>query len=670
MQQNALTLIQSDVAFAIQSELEQILWKPCFYRRIEEFRRRIRKYASAVSSPDQRVRQHFVQVSNDFRQFLNESTIFYEQLHTFFRTSLEQPPQHHENDPEKREKNRQSCHRCLIFLGDLARYKELHNQKSKKDFTKAEEYYHKAIAVLPESGNPHNQLAVLATYSDAECIAVYRYCRSLMVPIPFATSLENLMLLFEKNRQRMASKAKTRTLYQTPIDVHSPYKDKSSKLRAFLEKVIYLYGILFTSTNAKLVYPREDQASLMKDFQELLAANGIGDALVLKLVIINIFLIVRLQKSAETAAGENASHAVSMFFDCSSQIIERILSGCNLAQLSSNASTGGGLPPSFRLLGPLGVCCDYLSTNPKLFLSQLNSHQSSSHFMAKLGLLAKKVDTAAILNEDFEFNLQMKQQLKETIELCGFLPLQNCEDECYSPSSNANASLKTKSSKKNTKANALPERIAMLARIHHLTCLYKQFNELRSPQKPIISEISAAPKESSQNTTIDEESHENNNEDHEMTNSGNDEDEDEVIVFRPQQQSQNQMRGFEQLSGSPPLTQQQTKQPHASSSFNTCPMDFTMPGSSSSSLFGHSTSTTAEPFSMFGTGFGWSSSTAGTTASSSSTTFNIPSFLDSTMQELEAIENHTNLYEAEESRYVPIACVCVGAILRDVGQYI
>jgi hypothetical protein len=27
--------------------------------------------------------------------------------------------------------------------------------------------------VLPSSGNPHNQLAVLATYNDAEFIAVY-----------------------------------------------------------------------------------------------------------------------------------------------------------------------------------------------------------------------------------------------------------------------------------------------------------------------------------------------------------------------------------------------------------------------------------------------------------------------------------------------------------------
>lgn len=56
--------------------------------------------------------------------------------------------------------------------------------------------------MLPSSGNPHNQLAVLATYTDAECVSVYRYCRSLMIENPFQTAHENLTLLFEKNKQK------------------------------------------------------------------------------------------------------------------------------------------------------------------------------------------------------------------------------------------------------------------------------------------------------------------------------------------------------------------------------------------------------------------------------------------------------------------------------------
>ncbi|CAM9960132.1 unnamed protein product, partial [Choristocarpus tenellus] len=95
-----------------------------------------------------------------------------------------------------------SVNRCLIFLGDLCRYQELHGESSTKDWTGTERFYHQALSVLPTSGNPHNQLAVVATYTNAECVAVYRYCRSLMILHPFHTARENLMLLYEKNRLR------------------------------------------------------------------------------------------------------------------------------------------------------------------------------------------------------------------------------------------------------------------------------------------------------------------------------------------------------------------------------------------------------------------------------------------------------------------------------------
>ncbi|GBG59469.1 hypothetical protein CBR_g38493 [Chara braunii] len=98
-----------------------------------------------------------------------------------------------------------SCHRCLIYLGDLTRYKELHSSNGlAKDYSVAAGYYLQAAALWPSSGNPHHQLAVLATYVDDEVMAVYRYFRSLAVDIPFLTARENLTLLFEKNREAYA----------------------------------------------------------------------------------------------------------------------------------------------------------------------------------------------------------------------------------------------------------------------------------------------------------------------------------------------------------------------------------------------------------------------------------------------------------------------------------
>jgi hypothetical protein len=42
------------------------------------------------------------------------------------------------------------------------------------------------------------QLAILASYSGDELVAVYRYFRSLAVDNPFATARDNLIVAFEK----------------------------------------------------------------------------------------------------------------------------------------------------------------------------------------------------------------------------------------------------------------------------------------------------------------------------------------------------------------------------------------------------------------------------------------------------------------------------------------
>lgn len=42
------------------------------------------------------------------------------------------------------------------------------------------------------------QLAILASYSNDELVAIYRYFRSLAVESPFATARDNLIIAFEK----------------------------------------------------------------------------------------------------------------------------------------------------------------------------------------------------------------------------------------------------------------------------------------------------------------------------------------------------------------------------------------------------------------------------------------------------------------------------------------
>ena len=91
----------------------------------------------------------------------------------------------------------------LTAMREHARYQtNVPSAKAVKDWSNAEQYYRTAARVHPAGGNAHNQLAVLATYRNDELSAVYHYFRSLAVAEPFLIARENLLLLFEQNRQR------------------------------------------------------------------------------------------------------------------------------------------------------------------------------------------------------------------------------------------------------------------------------------------------------------------------------------------------------------------------------------------------------------------------------------------------------------------------------------
>ncbi|XP_071845720.1 nonsense-mediated mRNA decay factor SMG5-like isoform X1 [Apostichopus japonicus] len=108
---------------------------------------------------------------------------------------------HHEsNNPRAITWAEKACHRCLIYLGDLARYQKdldgLHVHYI------AERYYHQALALNPELGMPHNQLGTLAGNSHEGVDAAYHYMRCWLYDVPFEGAIANLEKSLEKNCKR------------------------------------------------------------------------------------------------------------------------------------------------------------------------------------------------------------------------------------------------------------------------------------------------------------------------------------------------------------------------------------------------------------------------------------------------------------------------------------
>ncbi|GMP97763.1 hypothetical protein CsSME_00045897 [Camellia sinensis var. sinensis] len=219
MRENYEAIVLEDHAFSEQHEIEYALWQ-LHYRRIEELRAHLSAaLASAGSATSQNGKgatrpgpDRIAKIRTQFKTFLSEATGFYHDLMVKIRSKYGLPLGYFSDDQQNQilsqdgnisaevMKGLVSCHRCLIYLGDLGRYKGLYGEGESKarDFAAASSYYMQASSLWPSSGNPHHQLAILASYSGDELLTIYRYFRSLAVDNPFSTARDNLIIAFEK----------------------------------------------------------------------------------------------------------------------------------------------------------------------------------------------------------------------------------------------------------------------------------------------------------------------------------------------------------------------------------------------------------------------------------------------------------------------------------------
>lgn len=358
MRENYEAIILEDHEFSEAHEIEHALWH-LHYKRIEEFRARMRSAAMAANSniPSQGGksvvrRDQIHKIRSIFKSFLSEATGFYHELILKIRARYRFPVDYFTHQGEDYlgsiddktkcvdlRKAQVSCHRCLIYLGDLARYKELYGEgeSSGRDFSVAASYYVQAASLWPSSGNPHHQLAILATYMGDELVAVYRYFRSLAVEIPFSTARDNLIIIFDKNRQHysqllpeMEVSATKQTLTKSGGgrgrgrgDARFKEQKQGSAIakrkqvniselnKAFRIRFVRLNGILFTRTSLEIF--DEVCSSAINEFEELLTPGpnsemGIGldtlvngstvsGLLVLQIVSILIFTVHNISET-------------------------------------------------------------------------------------------------------------------------------------------------------------------------------------------------------------------------------------------------------------------------------------------------------------------------------------------------------------------------------------
>jgi hypothetical protein len=170
------------------------------------------------------------------------------------------------------------------------------------------------------------QLAVLATYVDAELLAVYHYCRSILVEEPFVSSLDNLASLFEKNAEaiRRDPTGNAGAIVGNPDKMR---RSGSLTAKKFMANYVHLQGILFKWTRECQSYrwnlvtsPRsppeqinvdefvESLHSLLEEYDQLLANSAVSEQLLIKLLVIGIFGVHFSSAAGISSAYEPSTH--------------------------------------------------------------------------------------------------------------------------------------------------------------------------------------------------------------------------------------------------------------------------------------------------------------------------------------------------------------------------
>ncbi|KAJ3664810.1 hypothetical protein Zmor_000353 [Zophobas morio] len=225
-----------------------------------------------------------------------------------------------------------SVHQCLIYLGDLSRYRLEVNPKSEPIL--AFRYYLQAISFKSDHGMPHNQMGTLAMNRNKFLDAVYHYMRCLACTVSFEGTINNLHSLFDKN---------SKYLEQLPLEPNPDcisQTDKNDQLKRFIARFLLLIDIWYFNKKVTKVYSLchqtykdlEECLSLLKTTNEscesptesetdsVTSPELLSNDMIFKIVVICLLCISKLQKTGHN----QVSTAVAFTLAIYSQLVQNV----------------------------------------------------------------------------------------------------------------------------------------------------------------------------------------------------------------------------------------------------------------------------------------------------------------------------------------------------------
>ena len=86
---------------------------------------------------------------------------------------------------------------------------------------------------------------MLSSYSDTDYLAVYHYCRSVMILKPFASGYDNLGLIFDKNMRAYSALKEDTSDSRTQVPLGDKKQLLAARAHVFFVRFLRLHGDLF-----------------------------------------------------------------------------------------------------------------------------------------------------------------------------------------------------------------------------------------------------------------------------------------------------------------------------------------------------------------------------------------------------------------------------------------
>ncbi|ELT89650.1 hypothetical protein CAPTEDRAFT_168258 [Capitella teleta] len=219
---------------------EELLWRKVFYDVIQLMKHN-RKQMRPSSSLESAFRTHLMAATGYYNHLLvklqAEFSVKVEGIIDFHHLPELRTSRRHllrKTDPDIKVSSwaLKACHRCLIYLGDLARYQQDYDETSSRVLS--QRYYYQALALCPSAGMPFNQLGTLAGTRFYNLDSAYFYLRCLSSPSSFEGAQGNLTRLLEKNARRFTE------LTQTSQKDLPPNQQRGKDIKRFIVRFMQL----------------------------------------------------------------------------------------------------------------------------------------------------------------------------------------------------------------------------------------------------------------------------------------------------------------------------------------------------------------------------------------------------------------------------------------------